>query len=65
VKDELLFRWWCARRDGEIVVQGVGPDVEAIARAVAGTDGTVAFRDAVKPTKENGWAMHGPWIDVE
>lgn len=55
-------RTWCAKRDGEILLIITGPDAEAIARAAGDT---VAYRDDEKPTAENGWQLHGPWIDVE
>jgi hypothetical protein len=56
---------WCARRDGEIVLIVSGPDAEHLARAAAAPDGTVAYREPCRPTRENGWQLDGPWVDVE
>ena len=56
-------RTWAAYLDGEIVLQVTGPDAERMVRAV-GHD-RIAYRDPVKPTAENGWALDGPWIDVD
>lgn len=55
-------RTWAAFSGGEIVLQVTGPDAEAMTRAVGER---VAYREAEKPTAENGWALWGPWIDVD
>jgi len=56
------MRTWAAFRDGEIVLQVTGPDAEQMTRAVGDR---VAYREAEKPTAENGWALWGPWVDVD
>ena len=54
-------RQWCARRDGEILFMVSGPDAESMCRAAGET---VAYRDDVKPARENGYALQGPWIEA-
>jgi hypothetical protein len=56
------MRTWAAFRDGEIVLQVTGPDAEQMTRAVGER---VAYRESAKPTAENGWALWGPWVDVD
>lgn len=55
------MRTWAAFEGGEIVLQVTGPDAEVMTRAVGER---VAYREAEKPTAENGWALWGPWVDV-
>lgn len=56
-------RTWAAYLDGEIILQVTGPDAERMVRAV--DHDRIAYRERVRPTRENGWAAHGPWIDVD
>lgn len=59
---EVSDRQWAARRDGEIVLMVVGPDAEAIVRAVP--DAVIIYREEVKPTLANGYELWGPWVDA-
>lgn len=55
-------RTWAAYRDGEIILQVTGPDAEQMVRH---TDhDRIAYRERVKPTAENGWTPHGPWVEA-
>jgi hypothetical protein len=56
------FWQWCARVDGESVIEIIGPDAERIVRAVERA--VVAYRDAMRPTEANGYAFWGPWTDA-
>ena len=56
-------KMWAAKRDGEILFQITGPDAEDMVRRVPGA--TVAYRESVRPTRENGYTPWGPWIDTE
>lgn len=58
-----MSREWAAVKDGEIVLQVIGPDAEQLVRA-ADAD-RIAYRNRVRPTAENGYVLSGPWIDVE
>lgn len=61
--EHILHRHWRAVVDGEEVFEVTGPDAERLVRAVNGA--VVSYCDSVRPTPENGYAMRGPWIDVE
>lgn len=57
---------WCARVDGEIVLQVTGPDAEAMVRAAAFQyGGVVAYRIDQPPNDDIPYTHSGPWIDVD
>jgi hypothetical protein len=57
-----LYPEWCARVDGEVVMSGIGPEMEAVCRAIPGA--VAAYRMPETPTAANGWQLSGPWVDA-